>query len=174
MRGIQRTFGVSGPTLASWLKKDEANPKLEETLLPCRARRCPGSRRNVVLCPEKLEQTLAVDNHVSPNAPNRGFCNRRSERSNLSQTVGSNPTSLQRLPKLQRFPGSLPTFFPEETHTCVGKGSGQTNHMERWYCTLMQSCARFVRKTLSFSKSDAMHEIATRLFIIRHNLSLVT
>jgi len=64
--------------------------------------------------------------------------------------------------------------FPEETHACVGKGSGQTNHMERWYNTLRQSCARFVRKTLSFSKSEAMHEIVTRLFIIRHNLSLIT
>ncbi len=54
------------------------------------------------------------------------------------------------------------------------KASGQTNHMERWYCTLRRSCARFVRKTLSFSKSDAMHAIVTRLFIIRYNLSLVT
>jgi IS1 family transposase len=64
--------------------------------------------------------------------------------------------------------------FPAETHECIGKSSGQTNHMERWYNTLRQSCARFVRKTLSFSKSDAMHEIVTRLFIIRHNLSLIT
>ena len=64
--------------------------------------------------------------------------------------------------------------FPAETHECVGKESGQTNHMERWYCTLKQSCAHFVRKTLSFSKSDAMHEIVTRLFIIRYNPSLVT
>jgi len=63
--------------------------------------------------------------------------------------------------------------FPEETHECVGKGSGQTNPMERWYNTLRQSCARFTRKTLSFSKSDTMHEIVTRLFIIQHNLSLV-
>ncbi len=64
--------------------------------------------------------------------------------------------------------------FPEETHECVGKGSGQTNHLERWCCTLRQSCARFVRKTLSFSKSDAMHQIVPQLFIIRYNLSLVT
>ena len=64
--------------------------------------------------------------------------------------------------------------FPPETHECVGKGSGQTNHMERWYNTLRQSNARFVRKTLSFSKSDEMHEIVTRLFIVQHNLSLVT
>ncbi len=64
--------------------------------------------------------------------------------------------------------------FPPETHECVGKGSGQTNHMERWYNTLRQSSARFVRKTLAFSKSDVMHEIVTRLFIIRYNLSLIT
>jgi len=64
--------------------------------------------------------------------------------------------------------------FPEETHQCVGKGSGQVSHMERWYNTLRQSNARFVRKTLSFSKSDAMHEIVTRLFIVRYNLSLIT
>jgi IS1 family transposase len=64
--------------------------------------------------------------------------------------------------------------FPKETHECVGKESGQLSHMERWYNTLRQSNARFVRKTLSFSKSDSMHEIVTRLFIIRHNLSLAT
>lgn len=64
--------------------------------------------------------------------------------------------------------------FPEETHECVGKDSRQTNHMERWYCTLRPSCARFVRKTLSFSKSDARLEIVTRLFISRYYLSLVT
>ena len=33
MRGVQRTFGVSRPTLAAWIKKDETNPKLEDTLL---------------------------------------------------------------------------------------------------------------------------------------------
>jgi IS1 family transposase len=44
--------------------------------------------------------------------------------------------------------------------------------MERWYNRLRQSNARFVRKTLSFSKSDTMHEIMTRSFIIKHNLSL--
>ena len=64
--------------------------------------------------------------------------------------------------------------FPTETHECMGKGSGQTSHMERWYNSLRQSNARFVRKTLSFSKSDRMHEIVTRLFIVRYNLSLIT
>jgi len=63
--------------------------------------------------------------------------------------------------------------FPAETHECVGKGSGQTNHMERWYNTFRQSNARFVRKTLSFSKSNLYHEIVVRSFIIRLNLSLI-
>jgi len=62
--------------------------------------------------------------------------------------------------------------FPRDTHQCIGEGERQTNHMERWYNRLRQSNARFVRKTLSFSKSDRMHEIVTRLFIIKHNLSL--
>ncbi|MFL6213842.1 MAG: IS1 family transposase [Blastocatellia bacterium] len=45
-------------------------------------------------------------------------------------------------------------------------------HVERWNNTLRKRLARFVRKTLSFSKSDRMHEICLRLFIHRYNLSL--
>ena len=63
--------------------------------------------------------------------------------------------------------------FPSETHRSVGKESGQTNHMERWNNTLRQWNARYVRKTLSFSKSDFYHEIVTRLFIIKYNLNLL-
>jgi IS1 family transposase len=60
--------------------------------------------------------------------------------------------------------------FPKETHQAVGKESGQTNHMERWNNSLRQSNARYVRKTLPFSKSDFWHETVTFLHIIRHNL----
>jgi len=62
--------------------------------------------------------------------------------------------------------------IPEEQHTPCGKDSGLTAHVERWNNTLRQRLARFVRKTLSFSKSDRMHEICLRLFIHRYNLSL--
>lgn len=61
--------------------------------------------------------------------------------------------------------------FSEETHRSVGKESGQTNHMERWNNTLRQSNARYVRKTLSFSKKDFYHDLVTRLFIVRYNLA---
>ncbi len=59
-----------------------------------------------------------------------------------------------------------PRGYEEQTDTCPDDEQGQICHMERWYNTLRQSCTRFVRKTLSFSKSDAMHEIVTRLFVI--------
>jgi insertion element IS1 protein InsB len=47
---------------------------------------------------------------------------------------------------------------PEGQHQPVGKSSDETNHLERWNCTLGQHLGRFVRKTLSFSKCEAMHE----------------
>jgi insertion element IS1 protein InsB len=62
--------------------------------------------------------------------------------------------------------------IPTEQHTARGKESGLTAHGERWNNTLRQRLARFVRKTLSFSKSDRMHEICLRLFIHHYNLSV--
>ena len=67
--------------------------------------------------------------------------------------------------------------FPKETHRSVGKETGETAHMERWNNTLRQWNARYVRKTLSFSKKEFYHDLVTRLFIVRYNLkklSLIT
>ena len=50
--------------------------------------------------------------------------------------------------------------FPQRTHRCTGKGADETCHVERWNGTLRQRLGRFVRKTLSFSKCDRMHEAA--------------
>ena len=61
--------------------------------------------------------------------------------------------------------------WPVETHHSVGKDSGETAHVERWNNTLRQRLARYVRKTLSFSKSDRYHWIVTAWFIIEYNLS---
>jgi IS1 family transposase len=60
--------------------------------------------------------------------------------------------------------------IPEEQHTAVGKETGETAHVERWNNTLRQRLARFVRKTLSFSKSLVMHDVCLRLFLHRSNL----
>ena len=52
-----------------------------------------------------------------------------------------------------------------------GKGAGQTRHVERWNNTLRQRLARFVRQTLSFSKSGRMHKICLLLFVHDYNQS---
>ena len=62
--------------------------------------------------------------------------------------------------------------LPEETHRSVDKETGETGHMERWYKTLCQRIARFVRETLSFSKKNWWHETGwTHWFIVEYNLS---
>jgi IS1 family transposase len=60
--------------------------------------------------------------------------------------------------------------IPREQHMAVGKETGETCHVERWNNTLRQRLARFVRMTLSFSKSELMHEACLLLFLHRSNL----
>jgi IS1 family transposase len=56
-----------------------------------------------------------------------------------------------------RLLGSLSGSAPmPEQHTAVGKETGETAHVERWNNILRQRLARFVRMTLSFSKSVVM------------------
>ncbi len=62
-------------------------------------------------------------------------------------------------------------MIPAKQHLASGKGSGETSHVERWNNTLRQRLGQFVRKTLSFSKSDRMHDVRLRLFLHRYNLS---
>jgi hypothetical protein len=45
--------------------------------------------------------------------------------------------------------------------------------VERWNNTLRQRLARLVRKTLSFSKSDEMHEVCLKLFVHRYNAEII-
>jgi insertion element IS1 protein InsB len=59
--------------------------------------------------------------------------------------------------------------IPSDQHEAVGKDSGKTNHVERWNNTLRQRVGRFVRKTLSFSKCEVMHEACLALFVHRYN-----
>lgn len=62
--------------------------------------------------------------------------------------------------------------IPAEQHTAAGKETGFTAHVERWNNALRQRLGRFVRKSLSFSKSDLMHDICLRLFLYDYNRSL--
>jgi len=62
--------------------------------------------------------------------------------------------------------------FPKSSHSMLGKDSGQTNHVERFNNTLRQRLARYVRKSLSFSKKESWHNIVTKLFIFYYNISV--
>jgi IS1 family transposase len=62
--------------------------------------------------------------------------------------------------------------IPDEQHIPVGKETGETAHVERWNTTRHQRLRRVVRKTLSFSKSLVMHEIALRSFLHGSNLEI--
>ncbi len=61
---------------------------------------------------------------------------------------------------------------PGAQHEPSGKESGQTAHVERFNLTLRQRLGQFARRTLSFSKSDWMHEARLVLFLHRYNQSL--
>jgi IS1 family transposase len=65
-------------------------------------------------------------------------------------------------------------IFDPERHQAVGKDSGQTSHVGRWFNTLRQRLARFVHKTLSFSKSDQFHDWAFQLFAHYYNSTCIS
>jgi insertion element IS1 protein InsB len=87
---------------------------------------------------------------------------------------GRIPAAYQRGRCFTDFWEAYSSVIPAEQHTAAGKESGLTARVERWNNTLRQRLARFVRKSLSFSKSERMHEICLRLFLHRYNLSLVS
>ena len=61
--------------------------------------------------------------------------------------------------------------IPAQQHRAVGKETGETAHIERWNNTLRQRLGRFVRRTLSFSKSDLMHGYCIELYLHTYNRS---
>ncbi len=81
------------------------------------------------------------------------------------------PPAYRRLLCFTDFCGAYGKVLPDDQHLALGKECGQTNHVERWNNTLRQRLARFVRQTLSFSKSVNMHKICLALFVHDYNLS---
>jgi len=62
--------------------------------------------------------------------------------------------------------------IPEAQHRVCAKGSGHTNIIERFNCTLGQRVSRLVREALSFSKSLKNHIGAIKYFIYHYNQML--
>ena len=79
------------------------------------------------------------------------------------------PPAYRRLLCFTDFWDAYAKVIPEAQHEATDKGDGQTCHVERWNNTLRQRLARFVRQTLSFSKSDRMHRVCLLLFVHDYN-----
>jgi insertion element IS1 protein InsB len=86
----------------------------------------------------------------------------------------------ERIPKAYRGGRCYSDFWeayreviPTEQHVAVGNDSAETMHVERWNNTLRQRLGRFVRKSLSFSKSEEMHKVCLRHFLHSYNLALI-
>ena len=64
------------------------------------------------------------------------------------------------------------SVIPEAQHRVCAKGSGMTNVIERFNCTLRQRVSRLVRLALSFSKKLKNHIGAIKYFICHYNLEV--
>ncbi|MDR3572106.1 MAG: IS1 family transposase [Candidatus Pacebacteria bacterium] len=169
MRGIQRIFGVSRQTLARWLKGGKTLPPFKETVDPAQ--------------PDDVLELDELWSFVGKKSNKRwlwtAMCRRT--RQIVAFVIGDRseatcrrlwnklPDDYRQCRSYSDFWDAYQAVFPSETHESVGKESGETAHMERWNNTLRQRLGRYVRKTLSFSKSDAYHEITTKLFIADYN-----
>jgi insertion element IS1 protein InsB len=87
----------------------------------------------------------------------------------------------KRIPRLYREQASFYTddweayrqVIPAAQHQVCDKGSGHTNAIERFNCTLRQRVSRLVRKTLSFSKKLENHIGAIKYFICHYNQEVI-
>lgn len=173
MRGVEHIYGVSRATLSKWLKKVR-HCELKETL----GKAEPGD----VL---ELDEVWSF---VHDKGRKRWLWTAMCRRSRqiVAFVIGDHSAETcaklwRKLPENHRRCHSFSNLweayakvFPGETHRSVGKGAGETCHMERWNNTLRQRLARFVRKTLSFSKSDAMHHVVTKWFVAEYNLECLS
>jgi hypothetical protein len=125
----------------------------------------------VVVRASAHEQTVGLVGAVPTHPPSSSLRHRQPGRGDLPLVVGARAEGLPpRATLYSDFWESYQKVLAEGHHRPVGKkSSGQTNHVERWNCTLRQRLGRFVRKTLSFSKSEAMHEICLVLFLHDYN-----
>ncbi|WP_157679853.1 IS1 family transposase [Nitrosococcus watsonii] len=64
-------------------------------------------------------------------------------------------------------------IIPTAQHQICPNGSGQTNAIERFNCTLPQRVSRLVRQTLLFSKKLANHIGAIKFFICHYNQEVI-
>jgi IS1 family transposase/predicted Fe-S protein YdhL (DUF1289 family) len=179
VRGRHRTFGVARHTVSAWLRqKASVLPELRDTLVTPD----PEKPEDVVM--ELDERWSFVGAKILQAWIWIALC--RKTRQVVASAIGERSAGTcamlwNRIPDAYRhgicstdFWDSYQAVIPEEQHCPKKKGTGGTSHVERWNTTLRQRLGRFVRKTLSFSKSSLMHDICLHLFLHRYNLDVAT
>jgi insertion element IS1 protein InsB len=175
MRGIERIFGVARRTLARWIEQIVAQlPDLAKTLAAARS-------GDVLELDELWSFVLKKDNKkwvwIALCRRTRQivafFVGDRSEKS-CREVWKRIPDTYKHCCTYSDFWKAYAKVFATGKHQSVGKETGQTAHVERWNNTLRQRLARFVRKTLSFSKSEKFHRLTLRLFIHHYNLQRIS
>lgn len=170
MRGIQRTFGVARQTLAAWIKKKvEQLPKFIETIQPCQPEDVIERDELWSFVQKKANQSWLFIALCRRTRQIVGFALGKRNTVTCVLTYRETPLPYFDCPSFSDFFEPY-NVFPHNT-PCP-KQSGQTTYVEGWNNTLRQRFGRFVRKTLSFSKSPLWHELVTRWFIVEYNLSL--
>ena len=174
LRGLKRIYGVDRKTVKAWLRKKGENSHLEATLT--------ASEEGDVL--EVDEMWSYVGKKENPkwlwlaiNRRNRHIVvYHLGDRKDIDcfHFYKKLPEAYKSLISYSDKWESYKKVFPYDKlrHECVDKSSGETNHIERFNLTVRQRLSRYVRKTLSFSKSDYWHDVVTKLFLIEYNLSL--
>ena len=175
MRGIQRIFGVVPRTLLRWVKAAlKKLPSIAETLASTRSddvleldelwsfvfKKSNKQWVWIALC-RRTRQVVAY------------YIGDRSEES-CWRLWSRIPLAYRHCATFSDFWETYKTVFgilgSDHQSVGVGKETGQTAHVERWNNTLRQRLARFVRQSLSFSKSEDVHDLALRFFIINYNI----
>jgi IS1 family transposase len=106
---------------------------------------------------------------VPQDASSGGFCGWGSEKQTCQRLWEAIADSSRPGQCFTAFCAASQAVIPEEQHRGVGKETGETAAVERWKNSLRQRLARFVRMTLSFSKSVLMYEAYLLPFLHRYN-----
>jgi len=173
MRGLERIFTIARQTVAEWIKKIvKQMPNFRDTIPPAD--------------PDDVLELDELWSFVFKKGRKRWLwiALSRKTRRIVAFVIGDRsektcqrlwnkiPDDYKKCQSYSDFWDAYQKVFPEETHHSVGKETGQTAHIERWNNTIRQRLARLVRKTLSFSKSDAFHNMVIKWFIVYYNESL--
>ena len=173
LRGVERIFDIARQTVTRWIATPiQKLPEVKDLLLP-------ASVDDVLELDEIWSFVLKKDH---PRWLWAALCRRT--RQIIAFVIGDRskatchrlwmaiPDGYKQCQTYSDFNTTYQHVFPEASHHCVGKETGETAHRERWNNTLRQRMSRYVRQTFSFSKSDAFHEAFTKWFIVEYNRGL--